>query len=46
MHVLQFLGQVLTATVSATQVGAVRAKPKCSLCKQPRKGHKNAANCP
>ena len=46
MHVLQFLEQVLTATVPATQVSTVRAKTRCSLRKQPVKRHKNVANCP
>ena len=46
IQVLEILGQVLTATVPTAQVGAARPKPKCSLCKQPMKQHKNVANCP
>ncbi|CAB4029311.1 Hypothetical predicted protein [Paramuricea clavata] len=36
---------VQEAPVSQDQTTG-RAKPHCSICKQPMKGHKNVANCP
>ena len=40
------VSSILTVENQGPSTRKTRAQPKCSICKEPMKGHKNVINCP